>query len=678
MLKVKSFLKHVINIAVLAIFLTFFSQCKSDKQEPEGESFCQISEPSKHDNDGDGLLNREETEGWMVIVTRSDGSTNEYHVSSNPNTMDSNGDGLCDAESRMFFLDPNIRDTDMDGLSDYDEIKIWASDPTRVDTDGDSNGNPLLFDGSEVNVFFTSPVMADTDGDSMSDHYEITQMSERFNPLIANVPEIETSIIGTMNLQLNFKSSTTKSNSQENTVNLEQSESSEYSTTDSRTHEVTAEVSATVSAKVEASAFPPGASASAEVSATVSAGYSYTNNKTVSESSSKASRELYGKAVKVASERGFESQDAHLTITCEIKNVGPVSFTLKDITIIALLRDAKNPTQFKPIAELNLGTEKSHPTEVSLSPGRKSGKLVFSVKNIPHNEAVELLKNPEMLFFEVSRFEVLRESPLLKRPINEVYLEEVTSAKTGQIIIDFGNGSIIRERVATNMSRIDSEIKGTKVSDILSKVLRLDYKSISRKSENDSTEVSVLNSILDNVSGDVISNSESKNKFWAVVGSHGVKINNTMNFEDILLTAGSTIHLIYVKDEDRDGLFAREEYLYGTYDNAEDALAHGIKDSKDCDGDGLTDGEEVKVGWVVGDILNMSDAAYEYYKERIQFEKNKQVFSDPSNPDTDGDGLNDFDERKAKTDPNRVNTDFDINTKDSKDKKPLTRRIGSA
>ena len=60
-------------------------------------------------------------------------------------TIDSDSDGLTDAEEKILGTDPLKVDTDGDGLSDYEEVKIYHTNPLLADTDGD--GHP---DGLEV------------------------------------------------------------------------------------------------------------------------------------------------------------------------------------------------------------------------------------------------------------------------------------------------------------------------------------------------------------------------------------------------------------------------------------------------------------------------------------------------------------------------------------------------
>jgi len=59
--------------------------------------------------------------------------------------VDTDRDGLTDAEEALYGTDPNKADTDADGLTDRDEVKVYDTDPLKPDTDGDS-----YLDGEEV------------------------------------------------------------------------------------------------------------------------------------------------------------------------------------------------------------------------------------------------------------------------------------------------------------------------------------------------------------------------------------------------------------------------------------------------------------------------------------------------------------------------------------------------
>jgi hypothetical protein len=83
--------------------------------------------------------------------------------------------------SNEIKYDLALQDTDGDGLSDWDEVSFYKTDPDRADTDGDG-----LNDGPEVNFHRTDPTRADTDGDGFSDGAEVSQGS---NPLdAASIP----------------------------------------------------------------------------------------------------------------------------------------------------------------------------------------------------------------------------------------------------------------------------------------------------------------------------------------------------------------------------------------------------------------------------------------------------------------------------------------------------------
>ncbi|MEO1367684.1 MAG: hypothetical protein AAFX50_10950, partial [Acidobacteriota bacterium] len=85
---------------------------------------------------------------------------------------DTDGDGLADGVEVTNGLDPldmndAALDPDADGLTNAEEIAL-GTDLNVADTDGDG-----LDDGDEVNLHATDPLVADSDGDALSDGLEV-------------------------------------------------------------------------------------------------------------------------------------------------------------------------------------------------------------------------------------------------------------------------------------------------------------------------------------------------------------------------------------------------------------------------------------------------------------------------------------------------------------------------
>ena len=72
------------------------------------------------------------------------------------------------------------RDSDGDGLSDYDEIYVYGTDPLNPDTDGDG-----LSDYDEIFVYGTDPLNKDTSGNGFTDGQEVEMGT---NPIDPNDP----------------------------------------------------------------------------------------------------------------------------------------------------------------------------------------------------------------------------------------------------------------------------------------------------------------------------------------------------------------------------------------------------------------------------------------------------------------------------------------------------------
>lgn len=76
-------------------------------------------------------------------------------------------------KEKVNFSDPTSLDSDSDGLSDAEEARL-GTDPAKKDSDGDG-----LTDYQEVRTFTTNPLSQDTDRDSYSDK---TEIDKGYNP----------------------------------------------------------------------------------------------------------------------------------------------------------------------------------------------------------------------------------------------------------------------------------------------------------------------------------------------------------------------------------------------------------------------------------------------------------------------------------------------------------------
>jgi hypothetical protein len=110
--------------------------------------------------------NVKETDGWDITVTTnavdqsdtftiivSQPVTSTVHVTSDPYLKDTDFDGLSDFEEWQFGTNPRLIDTDGDGLTDLREINL-GTDIANFDTDGDG-----LDEGAEL-TFGSDPGQA--------------------------------------------------------------------------------------------------------------------------------------------------------------------------------------------------------------------------------------------------------------------------------------------------------------------------------------------------------------------------------------------------------------------------------------------------------------------------------------------------------------------------------------
>jgi hypothetical protein len=153
------------------------------------------------DPDEDGLTNYQEI---IVLLTDpnladtdDDGVNDGQEVTdgTNPLVPDSDGDGLNDGEEKARGTNPLSADSDGDGLSDLQEEVLTSTNPLAQDSDGngiadayEDPDNDGILNGREVNERGSNPKSADSDGDGLSDTFELVfkGTTDAFKPRIGD------------------------------------------------------------------------------------------------------------------------------------------------------------------------------------------------------------------------------------------------------------------------------------------------------------------------------------------------------------------------------------------------------------------------------------------------------------------------------------------------------------
>ncbi len=123
------------------------------------EALVYLTSPLLRDTDGGGV--QDDVEVLISFTDPLDPSDDD------PNLVDTDRDGLPDTSESALGTDPLVRDTDEDGLEDGPEVNVHLSDPLSRDTDFDG-----LADGDEV-ARGLDPTLRDTDGGGVPDGHEL-------------------------------------------------------------------------------------------------------------------------------------------------------------------------------------------------------------------------------------------------------------------------------------------------------------------------------------------------------------------------------------------------------------------------------------------------------------------------------------------------------------------------
>ncbi len=636
-------------VSLLAIG-TLLPGCGSDGGSPRTAGASALDPLG--DPDGDGLTTEQETTPGRILVDDTGfgfgegddfGAISQRDVTSDPLVADTDHDGIDDGEEFVIRTDPRRADTDGDGLSDDEEWNQWFTSPVSVDSDGDARApgnttsggppNAFLFDGEELKLGL-SPTLWDTDGDGKGDGEEI---DHRFrSPLIAELPEVAIVQEGPVDVRLDVEYSSGSERSHSYGASMSTGRSLSIGETSERTSELHFDWSVSVTGGVDGG--QPTALASVSVGGGVSQSFTSGFSR---ESTSEVQRES-SDYLEDSTSKGEVQSGGRISTAFRFRNASPfASFTLTNMGIaVRQLQVGTNGGEYHTLATLRPAVD-----AVTLAPGEETPPVQVEAQDVNTDAIKAFLHSPSRLVFAPAYFDLESQDGL-----NFDFLVENTFSQTALLEIDFGEGDVRRYRVATNVRRgRGGTFEGITMKDVMDRILHLPFETkevgyaVPTSGSPSHMEVvpkRVLTSV-DGVTGQVATGGPIS-RSWMLSATRNEMVAPGVDFEDIVLQAGDEVTMALVRDDDLDGVSDLQEKFFG----AEPGL--------DTDDDGLTDREELVLGWPGG--VDPRNPAIRLGAGEAD---PPLVFSDPTRPDTDEDGLPDLKERMRGTDPRNPDTDGD-------------------
>ena len=521
------------------------------------------------------------------------------------------------------------------------------AESSLLDFDGDG-----LTDWEEVYRYHTDPMSSDTDGDGWTDKQELSMYnaeSKYFSPLIADTPFLDVvfdqkPVIGYV-YQISENQTVTKIQSTTEGKIGSHSDTATNTKTFNMTHSWKAEINGHIASKGPVLEKQMGGAAG--VSGSYSSGDTYTYSQTDSQNWS----QTWQNGKNIADSNGKTISGGKIRLPVKLKNQTQVGYTIKSITI------AVNRLAYGKVTEKVPVGSYTSTAPMTLHPNSSSGQINIEL-NLSVAETEQLLKYSNTIFVEISGFQIttFKDSQSGNNDFTEALTE--VRAKTAAIYIDCGPGSsrkprtyniAVKNKLNPDGTSMNDQYQPVTLKEIFDQILELkeNYNGSTAGYELYETTGSAKGKGLKSLYGITNSNTQKHGNWYIehktiknglqdkTIYSHFFdgKVNGSVpekawDFQDIEIHAGDEVNFYFSVDRDEDNLPLVKELVYGTSDN-----------NKDTDGDYLSDYDEVFGWWQEGLKKEAYMAAYgEYNKDNKEF----WVYSNPTLKDTDGDGMDDY------------------------------------
>ena len=513
--------------------------------------------------------------------------------------------------------DGMTKDADGDGVSDYDELYKFFTDPANKDTDGDG-----WTDGQEL-VYYT-------------------EGSNTFNPRIADVPQLEIQFVGRPEIGFNYQTSSTDTVT-ESVTNTDgtvhsQSQTNTSSHTRNQTHGWHTKVGYGFELQASANVLNSSAKNSINVEAgyngSVTTGDTFTYSRNQSESFSQSisqghtTSETTGKTV----------TGGTIRVNAKFKNPSNLAYTVRSATVtftgISDFRQTNGCP--KPIASVEL------PNIGTIPPGGETGTMVIKYGTLGVAQTEDLLKWSSGLNMNITNYTIALQKEGAVNPNDFTGALTTVNAMTACLTIDYGPSAKHKAETHHVSTKYKYNPNAVDINGLYEPVTIKDILEIAGISESKGNLVlgddGRIQRIRDyNYQGyrygawyvqhTYTRGNESKSDIYNYYSEP--ESGQEVDISKIYVQAGDSINIFYSVDKDNDKVPYNEELICGTSD-----------DNPDTDGDGLTDGEEL-YGWKPKSKTR-SFPVGSVTEQHKEIDDTTKIITNPNNPDSDGDGYDDL------------------------------------
>ena len=495
------------------------------------------------------------------------------------------------------------------------------------DINGDPDNNPVgsadtdsdgLTDEEEL-AQGTNPAMADTDGDGFDDQFELLQFNAvkpyQWNPRISDVPQIELAMAGTPVVRMVFEKSEEGSveSSTATVIGSESSQSFTYSNSQSFAHELNVMVG------LEAGYADKGPVAIGKLE--VSYGYSTETAYSWDTEQSQSRSMEYETATSTARSEGMTFTGGVLQVPLKINNPSHLAYTVTNLAVIAKELSIAGPQYIGELGLEGSGTGGDFPS-FTLQPGdSKNDPLLFEYEIVNPELARKYASGVAGIVAAISGYRM--EAIVNGNTTDFTDSSTSVAARTARIIVDpgptanvGGEKNLIDKRVAT-FTKFNTQYSGDwneiyadfTLADALT-TLQLPYRMGESQCQTQADLEPAICTGITSING-TEQDPEAYAHWYVAITRPDANGNDRSYYysaaladfdpTEITISAGDTVHFIYSKDADQDGVPLRLEILNNASDEWVDTDADGWDDLReifeeltrpdlaDTDGDGWND-----------------------------------------------------------------------------------------